>query len=63
MSKIVVEDADYKRLDTEMMQRLWTLYDAAKTISEQGDHATVDAWAALYVAVANVPERARTDRQ
>jgi hypothetical protein len=51
-----------KRLEAEMLRRLWALYDAAKVISEQGDRATVDAWAALYVAVANVPERARTGK-
>jgi hypothetical protein len=54
-----VGDAEAIRLDTEVIQRLWALYDAAKAISEQGD-PTVDAWVALYVAVANVPESART---
>ena len=54
------EQRQAARLEAEMLRRLWTLYDAAKVISEQGDRATVDAWAALYVAVANVPESALT---
>ena len=51
-----------KRLDTEVIQRLWALYDAAKAISAQGACATVDAWVAFHSAVANVPERARTGK-
>ena len=53
------EQRQAERLDTEVIQRLWALYDAAKVISEQGD-ATVDAWVVFHRAVANVPESART---
>jgi|KBSMisStandDraft_5_1062788.scaffolds.fasta_scaffold2463459_2 hypothetical protein len=54
-----VRQANAECLDTEVMQRLWALYDAAKAISEQGD-PTVDAWVVFHRAVANVPESART---
>ena len=40
-------------LEAELMRRFWLLFDAAKAICEQDTPAT---WAALYVAVAAIPE-------
>lgn len=46
-------------LETELLRRFWTLFDAAKVISELGYVATPDEWRALHVAVAAIPERQR----
>lgn len=40
-------------LDAELQRRLWFLFDTAKAICEV---ETPEAWAALYRAVADVPE-------
>ncbi len=43
-------------LDAELQSRLWRLFDAAKVISERGDVATPDEWAAFHIAVCGIPE-------
>lgn len=47
------------RLDAELQRRLWTLFDAAKVLSDRGDAATAEEWAAFHGAVARVPEKMR----
>lgn len=47
------------RLDAELRRRMWVLFDAAKVISERGDVATPDEWAAFHIAVCNIPESQR----
>lgn len=45
-----------ERLKSELERRMWALFDAAKVISERGDIATPDDWAAFHIAVCNIPE-------
>ena len=40
-------------LEAELMRRFWLLFDAARRLCEQDTPAT---WAALYAAVAAIPE-------
>lgn len=47
------------RLGSELWRRMWALFDAAKIISERGDVATPDDWAAFHIAVCNIPESQR----
>lgn len=51
-------DGAGQTLSAELQVRLWALFDAARAICER---ETPEAWAALYLAVARVPESLRPD--
>lgn len=44
-----------QNLDEELMKRLWHLFDVSKTFTESTNQ-TVEQWAELFKAIANVPE-------
>lgn len=43
-------------MTAELQRRLWALFDAAKALAET---ESPERWAALYIAVADIPESQR----